>query len=384
MRNKAMEALHKLGDARALIAALDHEDYEVALIARKALAEIGAAAVESLISTANNGRSLKVRRSAASILGQMGDARAVETFIDLLRKDGDWDVRRLAAEALGQLGDTRAVDPLVRALKDEDSRVRMSAARALDKLQWTPQTEDQLVYWIANQNWDRIATIGKPAVEPLLARLLDKDQKVQMAAAEMLGQLGDARAVEPLIDLLKVYNKPVWRSTANALGKIGQPAVEPLITQLKHPDQKIRQWSVEILSEIGDVRAVEPLNSALQDTDPHVSLEAAKALAKLKDARAFQPLWSRLATGEMFKTDAEPVLTILIELLDSPGLVISEDILAQVRQTNSLTVLIQTGEPAREVQDEDQYGRYTYMVGGFKTHKARIDCSALQQLAQQK
>ena len=39
----------------------------------------------------------------------------------------------------------------------------------------------------------------KRAVEPLIAALQDDVENVRQAAAEALGQLGDERAVEPLI-----------------------------------------------------------------------------------------------------------------------------------------------------------------------------------------
>lgn len=39
-----------------------------------------------------------------------------------------------AAEALGMIGDSRVVEPLIRALKDEDSDVRMMAAVALGEI----------------------------------------------------------------------------------------------------------------------------------------------------------------------------------------------------------------------------------------------------------
>ncbi|RLI75930.1 HEAT repeat domain-containing protein, partial [Archaeoglobales archaeon] len=39
-------------------------------------------------------------------------------------KDEDSDIRLVAAAALGEIGDERAVEPLIKALKDEDSDVR--------------------------------------------------------------------------------------------------------------------------------------------------------------------------------------------------------------------------------------------------------------------
>jgi HEAT repeat protein len=59
---------------------------------------------------------------------------------------------------------------------------------------------------------------------------------VRRAAAEALGQLGDARAVEPLIARLGDAAWNVRRAAAEALVKIGAPAVEPLIGRLGDDD----------------------------------------------------------------------------------------------------------------------------------------------------
>ena len=44
---------------------------------------------------------------------------------------------------------------------------------------------------------------GTAAVEPLCLALRDKDLNVRVVAAESLGQVGDARAVQPLLDALR-------------------------------------------------------------------------------------------------------------------------------------------------------------------------------------
>ena len=63
-------------------------------------------------------------------------------------------------------------------------------------------------------------------------------------AAEALGKIGDPRAVEPLITDLKDmrYIGGVNASAADALVKIGAPAVEPLIATLKDSDGDV--WRV--------------------------------------------------------------------------------------------------------------------------------------------
>jgi HEAT repeat protein len=116
-----------------------------------------------------------------------------------------------------------------------------------------------------------------------------------------LGRLGDKRAIEPLIDVLKrtaplkdensaVFGKlpgqaqSLRRSvvkTLDALVKIGPPAVEPLIGVLKVENARMRSFAAEALGELGDKRAVKPLVAMLKDEDEEVRRSATEALRKL-------------------------------------------------------------------------------------------------------
>ena len=66
--------------------------------------------------------------------------------------------------------------------------------------------------------------------------------------------------------------------SAEALGKIGRPAVEPLIAALKDRNSDVRRYAAWALGEIGDARVVVPLIGALKDEDPWVREEATGAL----------------------------------------------------------------------------------------------------------
>jgi len=145
------------------------------------------------------------------------------------------------------------------------------------------------------------------AVAPLVAALRDKDGNVRHAAAETLDQLGwrpdqneagatywvarwqwdrcveiGAPAVEPLSAALKDANNIVRHAAAGALGEIGDArAVESLVTALKDKDENVRRAAAGALGEIGDARAVEPLRAALQDANRDVCLAAIAALDRL-------------------------------------------------------------------------------------------------------
>ena len=135
--------------------------------------------------------------------------------------------------------------------------------------------------------------IGKPAVNPLVADLRDKDPLVRSQAVKALGVIGDPRAVEPLILVLNDKDPLIQRQAIKALGRIkDQRAVGPLIDVLINSDRKphVRMSAAEVLGIIGDDSAVDSLIAALHDSHWEVRAHAAEALGRIKDPRAVEPL----------------------------------------------------------------------------------------------
>ena len=93
------------------------------------------------------------------------------------------------------------------------------------------------------------------AVEPLVAALKDPDDHwLRYYAAEALGQIGNTRAVELLVAALKDETTQVREAAAGALGKIVDTrthVVEPLIAALKHPYANVRKAAAEALEALG-------------------------------------------------------------------------------------------------------------------------------------
>jgi len=307
LRSNAAEALGNIGEpaVKPLINALKDEDEDVIQEAAKALGKIGdARAVEPLIQAINDENEARggiaekriiiiggCREIMAKALGTIGDERAVEYLIQILKdgsanvrevaakalgnigepavkplinalKDEDEDVIQEAAKALGKIGDARAVEPLIQALKHENEYVIREAVCALGKIGWQPKDEiEKSYYLIGEQEWDKLVEIGKPAVEPLIRHLGNTDNR---SVAEALGKIGDARAVEPLIDTFRDLNEWSRDDVVCALVDIGEPAVEPLIHALKNEDVHVIQEAAKALGKIGDAGAVDPLIQALK------------------------------------------------------------------------------------------------------------------------
>ena len=99
-----------------------------------------------------------------------------------------------------------------------------------------------------------LGEIGDPrAVEPLIA-ILQKwgnSEQLRRAAALALGQIGDPRSVEPLIATLGDIKSDVCQATKEALVQIGSPSVEPLITALGDKHWSIRYYATKALETHG-------------------------------------------------------------------------------------------------------------------------------------
>lgn len=138
------------------------------------------------------------------LLFEAKDHADVAYLLDVLRRDPRH--RSMAAKFLGELRVREAVRPLMQLLGAGDRVTRSSAAEAL-------------------------AAIGDPeAVPALLERLRDEKEVVPRTfAITALGNLKDARALNPLCELLTDADVLVRQSAANALGVLGSPdALEPL------------------------------------------------------------------------------------------------------------------------------------------------------------
>lgn len=194
------------------------------------------------------------RLSVHAVAYYLGAKNAHTHIVSALRGASVSD-RMAAAEILGDLSDSRGVRPLIDALNDKSPAVRMNAVSAL-------------------------GTLGDPAAtEYLIQALKDRDKDVQRAAAAALGELGDSRAVKPLIHALS-NNLYVQSNAVIALGKIGTPAVEPLMAlfQVDDLETMVRERIVETLGLIKDERSVSALILLLQNEDHWLRRRAEDAL----------------------------------------------------------------------------------------------------------
>jgi hydroxyacylglutathione hydrolase len=265
-----------------------------------------------------------VRSSASQALGSLRDPRALGPLLRVLKDHPDPATRRVVADALGTLGDPRAVDNLLDTLKDESFLLRYASAQTLGLLRdemaigsLLRALDDEPVPWVRSAIALALGNLGDiRAVGPLLDALArDTDRFfVPSAAAIALGVLGDARAVEPLLDALNARSGDwIHFAAVQALGTLGDlRAVAPLLCVLaNHAEPATRMEACRALARLGDKRAVDPLVRTLaQDSDDLVRASAARALGSL---RAVDPLVHALinATNAAIRVEAARALGVL-------------------------------------------------------------------------
>ena len=137
-----------------------------------------------------------------------------------------------------------------------------------------------------------IGYLQAATVDELIQQLNQSDVIARLHAVKALGETKDARAVEPLIAVLK--DDKCGLQAANALAKIGQPSVAPLCAALKDDSSIARRNAAVALGKIKDSSAVKPLIAALNDENPIVRRNAANALGQIHDNRAVEPLTAAL------------------------------------------------------------------------------------------
>lgn len=230
------------------------------------------------------------------------------------------DVRTKAAEALGRLNDPVAVASLVAALK-EDSQVARAASDALQRM-GAPGVASELEeyrYTVGLRESDIEALRAEGDLDGLMRTIGGhRDPDVRRAAVAAIAALDHPRKAERLVEALRNDDGFVVRDAADALGRLGAEAVEPLIDALDPGRGAVPRWSgrggefvgeaARALGEIGDRRAVEALLFQLeyQDSEARVpnnewaeyaAHEITYALGRIGDSRATAPLLSILEGG---------------------------------------------------------------------------------------
>jgi len=238
---------------------------------------------------------VEVRREATAFLGDFRDVRTLPALIRAL-SDHSEAVQEIAIAGLKRLDDRAAIAALVPKLSNGTPTVQWRAAQTLKSLGWSPQTAaEQMYYYIATGQIKHLSAFGTEAVKPLteLLRTASTDKKI--AAANVLGEIGDPVVFKPLQSLLRDA-EPLVRSTAiYALEQAGCREALPAITAaLRDSARNVRLVAASVLGSLGDANTVDPLIRLVDDKDWEIRRAALDSLGKIGDTRAFPSVAKRL------------------------------------------------------------------------------------------
>lgn len=215
-------------------------------------------------------RDAEERREAALDLGRAG-REAIPILLKALG-DADWRVRKTAVEGLVAFDGGEVIQGFIRCLSSHDNAgTRNSAIEGLIHI--GPRSVDALLAALDSPDADVrkfiVDILGdirdRRAGPALIAKLDDLDENIRVSAAEALGKLREPAAVDALIACLSRYDQG-WLdyAAAEALGEIGdERALGPLLSALGR--SSLREPVLESLGKIGNVKTVAPLLAGLSD-----------------------------------------------------------------------------------------------------------------------
>jgi beta-lactamase regulating signal transducer with metallopeptidase domain len=199
--------------------------------------------------------------------------------------------------------DTEAIPTLIAMLGDD---AKTPLLRCWEGSAWSPALDTFKSPAPGEQAALALASMGRPAFQPLADQLDNASEVVRRNAAWAIGELtnmssGERRSATPqLINLLSDRDVWVRMAAARAIGELGDRQATPtLVVALTDSDWRMRQMTTWALSELKDDEAVKALCTILL-TDARVEVRrgAAEALGEIASAEALASLKQALNDPE--------------------------------------------------------------------------------------
>jgi HEAT repeat protein len=129
-----------------------------------------------------------------------------------------------------------------------------------------------------------LAQMGPWVSEQVIEALDDKNRLVRMGAADVLANLREPRAIDPLIKLLRDPDQEVAGHAWQPLSAIGEPSIQRLLEVASDENAFVRSCAANALARIREPNVVQPVARLLFDPDEHVRNSAGESLALLARA----------------------------------------------------------------------------------------------------
>ena len=240
-----------------LILALKDTDWLVSKEASTNLVNFGKEAVPLLEAILKSSTERdETRRRAALILGQINDISATKALIDNLEAF-DPDINWAVKTALLEITDKTVVKMLLEAFKNQGKSVILGL----------------------------LVKLGNLDLEELIQALTSTSKIERADISRVLGNIGDLKAVNPLIKSLeKEEESLVQRTLIKSLAELGdKKAIEVIIRFLKDADAETRSTACVALATLGDSKIIYLLESLLKDEADVVKNSAKWAISAIEN-----------------------------------------------------------------------------------------------------
>ena len=227
-----------------------------------------------------------VKIAAVEALGKLGDARAVAPLMDILEQSGDLSLRKPAVRSLERLvefsqSSTESVERVhalrekigegrlvalaqiyVKRASEPDQEIRRTSIGILGVLK--PQSAIEVLTGVMEDSGEvpgirfqaglGLSQIGADAVDSLITAFNRGDANVKDIAASALGNIGGTRSRDVLIDALNSIEELTIKLTVvDALAKIGDgPAIRALQSQKERfqDESSLNTFLNEVLGQL--------------------------------------------------------------------------------------------------------------------------------------
>lgn len=221
-----------------------------------------------------------------------------------------------------------------------------------------------------------------------------KSWQVRRAAAKALGEMGDTRAVAPLIAALNDRDSDCVTEALKALGKIGDAqAIDPIITKLKEVPSYTNTYraAVEVLGEMGDTRALPTLISVLEENVFNMSgteIKSLKTFLSDKEISSIIEKAKRKKANDLIKeldADSASADKAYEKLYHMGEALVADELIATIKTIKSVHGKFKAIELLKRVRDKNATKTFIRVLKNEKDHFIRsTSAEALGYLSDQK
>jgi HEAT repeat protein len=143
--------------------------------------------------------------------------------------------------------------------------------------------------------YESLVSMGKAATDSLIEALPSSRERMRHEIISALGEIGDPRAVTPLVKLLGDKDGLTRKLSREALVAIGQLSVPALIEASESKSKEVRWGAAKALGEIADPASIPTLVKLLEDKEFEIRWLAAEGLIVM-DRESLLPILRELVS----------------------------------------------------------------------------------------